>query len=182
MFHFHFLLNIEKWKKENLCQFSFFNENKLHAFCFVFVLCPVPFVIMSKRFLKLNKMAAIESLLDREVVSELVENSHRTFKEISEVLQAEFPNKRGLSVKSLKRYCHMYEIKRWQNVADNEVDEAVKCAVEPAFISFGVVFWQPDNFFAFMFFFGENFATFNVVGLNLYWLARFLVIKWWKAT
>ena len=59
---------------------------------------------MSKRFLELNKMAAIESLL--------VENSHRTFEEISEVLQAEFPNKRGLSVKSLKRYCHMYEIKR----------------------------------------------------------------------
>ena len=67
---------------------------------------------MSKRFLELNKMAAIESLLDREVVHELVENSHRTFEEISEVLQAEFPNKRGLSVKSLKRYCHMYEIKR----------------------------------------------------------------------
>ena len=57
-------------------------------------------------------MAAIESLLDREVVRELVENSHRTFEEISEVLQAEFPNKRGLSVKSLKRYCHMHEIKR----------------------------------------------------------------------
>ena len=51
-------------------------------------------------------MAAIESLLDREVVRELVKNSHRTFKEISEVLQAEFPNKRGLSVKSLKRYSH----------------------------------------------------------------------------
>lgn len=48
---------------------------------------------MSKRFLELNKMAAIESLLDREVVRELVENSHRTFEEISEVLQAEFPNK-----------------------------------------------------------------------------------------
>ena len=75
-------------------------------------------------------MAAIESLLDREVVSELVENSHRTFKEISEVLQAEFPNKRGLSVKSLKRYYHMHEIKRRQNVADNELDEVVKSAVE----------------------------------------------------
>ena len=118
-------------------------------------------------------MAAIESLLDREVVHELVKNSHRTFEEISEVLQAEFPNKRGLSVKSLKRYCHMHEIKRRQKVADNELDEVVKSA----FISFGVVFWQPDDFFAFMFFFGENFATFNVVGLNLYWLARFLVVK-----
>ena len=130
MFHFHFLPDMEKWKKENLCQFSFFNENKLHAFCFVFVLCPVPFVIMSKRFLELNKMAAIESLLDREVVRELVKNSHRTFEEISEVLQAEFPNKRGLSVKSLKRYCHMHEIKRRQKVADNELDEVVKSAVE----------------------------------------------------
>ena len=130
MFHFHFLPDIEKWKKENLCQFSFFNENKLHAFCFFFVLCPVPFVIMSKRFLELNKMAAIESLLDSEVVRELVENSHRTFEEISEVLQAEFPNKRGLSVKSWKGYCHMHEIKRRQNVADNELDEVVKSAVE----------------------------------------------------
>ena len=57
-------------------------------------------------------MAAIESLLDREIVRELVENGHRTFEEISEILQEEFPNKRGLSVKSLKRYCHMHEIKR----------------------------------------------------------------------
>ena len=39
-------------------------------------------------------------------------------------------NKRGLSVKSLKRYCHMHEIKRRQNVADNELDEVVKSAVE----------------------------------------------------
>ena len=85
---------------------------------------------MSKRFLELNKMAAIESLLDREVVRELVKNSHRTFEEISEVLQAEFPNKRGLSVKSLKRYYHMHEIKRRQKVADNELDEVVKSAVE----------------------------------------------------
>lgn len=99
MFHFHFLPDIEKWKKENLCQFSFFNENKLHAFCFVFVLCPVPFVIMSKRFLELNKMAAIESLLDREIVRELVENSHRTFEEISEVLKQSFLINEGLVLK-----------------------------------------------------------------------------------
>ena len=32
-------------------------------------------------------------------------------------------------------------------------------------------------FFAFMFFFGENFTTFNVVGLNLYRVARCLVVK-----
>ena len=74
-------------------------------------------------------MAAIESLLDREIVRELVKNGHRTFEEISEILQEEFPNKRGLSVKSLKRYCHMHEIKRRQNVADNELDEVVKSAV-----------------------------------------------------
>ena len=58
-----------------------------------FVLCPVPFVLMSQRFLELNKMAAIESLLYREIVRELVENGHRTFEEISEILQEEFPNK-----------------------------------------------------------------------------------------
>ena len=118
MFHFHFLPDMEKWKKENLCQFSFFNENKLHAFCFVFVLCPVPFVIMSKRFLKLNKMAAIESLLDREVVSKLVDNSHRTFKEISEVLQAEFPNKRGLSGPWVIRpFNFQFKIPNWKSMS-----------------------------------------------------------------
>ena len=37
---------------------------------------------------------------------------------------------RTLSVKSLKRYYHMHEKKRRQNVADNELDEVVKSAVE----------------------------------------------------
>ena len=45
------------------------------------------------------------------------------------ILQAEFPNQRGLSVKSIKRFCQAHGIAKRNIVTDDELDQIVESSV-----------------------------------------------------
>ena len=55
-------------------------------------------------------------------------NEEKTFEGVSLILQDMYPKKRGLSIRSLKRYCAKYGISRkiLQNTLDNLVADAVE--------------------------------------------------------
>ena len=72
-------------------------------------------------------MAALADILSVEAVRELVQN--HTLKEVSNILQTEFPNQRGLSVKSIKRFCQAHEIAKRNIVTDDELDQIVESSV-----------------------------------------------------
>ena len=56
-----------------------------------------------------------------EQISQLLE-SH-TFEKISLILHDEYPDIRGLSVKSIKRFCQTYGIKKRRFLSEDELDE-----------------------------------------------------------
>ena len=69
-------------------------------------------------------MAALADILSVEAVRELVQN--HTLKEVSNILQTEFPNQRGLSVKSIKRFCQAHGIAKKNIVTDDELNQIVE--------------------------------------------------------
>ena len=73
-------------------------------------------------------MAALEELVIPEEISQLLE-SHM-FEEISLILQDEYPDIRGLSVKNIKRFCQTYGIKKRGFVPDDELNEIVATSVQ----------------------------------------------------
>ena len=75
------------------------------------------------------KMAALADILSVEAVRELVQN--HTLKEVSNILQTEFPNQRGLSVKSIQRFCQAQGqgIAKRNTVTDDELDQIVESSV-----------------------------------------------------
>jgi hypothetical protein len=81
----------------------------------------------------LFKMAALEELVSLERIILLLQ-SH-TFEEVSQILQHDFPDIRGLSVKSLKRFCQRHGIKKRGLVSDNELDEIVASSVRQVFLA-----------------------------------------------
>ena len=72
-------------------------------------------------------MAALADILSVEAVRELLQN--HTLKEVSNILQTEFPNQRGLSVKSIKRFCQAHGIAKRNIVTDDELDQIVESSV-----------------------------------------------------
>lgn len=78
-------------------------------------------------------MAALDELVSFERIYQLLQNN--TFEEISEILQEEFPDARGLSVKSIKRFCQTHGIKKRGLVSDNELDELLKSAIQQVILA-----------------------------------------------
>ena len=72
-------------------------------------------------------MAALADILSVEAVRELGQN--HTLKEVSNILQTEFPNQRGLNVKSIKRFCQAQGIAKRNIVTDDELDQIVESSV-----------------------------------------------------
>ena len=52
-----------------------------------------------------------------------------SYKEISEELRALFPGVRGLSVKSLKRFCNSHHLHATSRISDNALDILVACGI-----------------------------------------------------
>lgn len=75
-------------------------------------------------------MAAMENLVSELAVCELIENEKKTFEEVSEILQSIFPNERGFSIKSVKRFCKGHSISRRQQIKDDNLDGIVQSAIE----------------------------------------------------
>jgi hypothetical protein len=78
-------------------------------------------------------MAALEDLVSVETVRQLVKT--HTLEEVSDILQTQFPNQRGLSLKSIKRFCQNTGIRKRNLVTDNELDEIVEASVRQVNIS-----------------------------------------------
>ena len=72
-------------------------------------------------------MAALADILSVEAVRELVQN--HTLEEVSNILQTEFPSKKGLSVKSRKRFCQAHGIAKRNIVTNDELDQIVESSV-----------------------------------------------------
>ena len=56
---------------------------------------------------------------------------NRKLKEVSNILQTEFPNQRGLSVKSIKRFCQAQGLAKTEILLlhDNELDQIIESSV-----------------------------------------------------
>jgi hypothetical protein len=72
-------------------------------------------------------MAALADHVSVEAVRELVQN--HTLDEVSDILQTEFPNQRGFSIKSIKRFCQAHGIAKRKLVTDDELDQIVESSV-----------------------------------------------------
>ena len=86
-------------------------------------------------------MAALADILSVEAVRELVQN--HTLKKVSNILQTEFPNQRGLSVKSIKRFCQAQGIAKRNIVTDVELDQIVESSVRQVSL---ITLWPPIVF------------------------------------
>ena len=73
-------------------------------------------------------MAALEDVVSVETVRELVKNN--TLEDVSDILQMRFPNQRGLSIKSIKRFCQKHRIQKRNRVTDDELDQLVQASVQ----------------------------------------------------
>ena len=86
-------------------------------------------------------MAVLADILSVEAVRELVQN--HTLKEVSNILQTEFPNQRGLSVKSIKRFCQAQGLAKRNIVTDDELDQIVESSVLQVNL---IILWPPFVF------------------------------------
>ena len=86
-------------------------------------------------------MAALADILSVEAVRELVQN--HTIKEVSNIFPTEFPNQRGLSVKSIKRFCQAQGIAKRNIVTDDELDQIVESSVRQVNL---ITLWPPIVF------------------------------------
>jgi len=77
-----------------------------------------------------NKMAALENILD-EVRRFLIEenNSYEVYEDLLVVIKNRYPNLRGCSLRSVKRFCTNHGIKKRMSVADGTVDIAIQGAI-----------------------------------------------------
>lgn len=72
-------------------------------------------------------MAELEELVGKEFISSYL--SCNTTKDLSDLLQARHPGKRGFSVRSIERFCQENDIKRKGFVSNDSLDELVRGAV-----------------------------------------------------
>ena len=89
-------------------------------------------------------MVALADILSVEAVRDLVQN--HTLEEVSNILQTEFPNQRGLSVKSIKRFCQAHRIAKRNIVTDDELDQIAKSSVRQVNL---IILWPSFGFLIF---------------------------------
>ena len=84
-------------------------------------------------------MAALEEYED--YVREKVVIEKYSHKQLSDELQRAFPDERGFSVRSIKRFCSEKSIKKTCNIDDQELDEVVSSAVSQVRCVFELAWW-----------------------------------------
>ena len=70
----------------------------------------------------------MDDLLDPKEIQNYIDQG-LTHAQISEILQEQYPGHRGLSTRSVRRYCAKEDI-HWTPVTDGELREAVQQGVE----------------------------------------------------
>ncbi len=75
-------------------------------------------------------MCSLEDIPDvGSVISCWVQQEGKTFQEISNLLKQMYPRKRGLSVRTVKRFCSLHGIHKRLGLSDDQVDRVVKNAI-----------------------------------------------------
>ncbi len=75
-----------------------------------------------------NSMSSLDSLDILPLVQSRVRNGH-THKRIVEELRRTFPGVRGISVRSLKRFCAVYNVYATSRISDQALDVLVAYGV-----------------------------------------------------
>ena len=70
---------------------------------------------------------------DEEIVRQKIEVEGWTHERLSDFLRAENPSTRGLSTRSVRRYCCANDIHKTPRLSHKEVEEAVRQAISEVF-------------------------------------------------
>jgi len=76
-----------------------------------------------------NKMAALENTLDEVFVRRFLIEENHSYEDLLVVIKNRYPNLRGCSLRSVKRFCSNHGIKKRKSVSDGTVDIAVQGAI-----------------------------------------------------
>ena len=74
-------------------------------------------------------MAALENILDEVFVRRFLMEENNSYKDLLVVIKNRYPNLRGCSLRSIKRFCSDHGIKKRMSVADETIDIAVQGAI-----------------------------------------------------
>ena len=74
-------------------------------------------------------MAALENVLDEVFVRRFLMEENNSYEDLLVVIKNRYPNLRGCSVRSIKRFCSDHGIKKRMSVADETIDIAVQGAI-----------------------------------------------------
>ena len=74
-------------------------------------------------------MAALGNILDEVFVHRFLMEENNSYKDLLVAVKNRYPNLRGCSLRSIKRFCSYQGIKRRMSVADGTVDIAVQGAI-----------------------------------------------------
>ena len=74
-------------------------------------------------------MPALDELALEELVKEKIENERWTYKKLSTHLQELYPGTKGISARSLRRFCSSRDIHRTSRLSEHEVDIVVSGAI-----------------------------------------------------
>jgi len=78
---------------------------------------------------KINKMAALEDILDEVFVRRFLIEENNTYEDLLAVIKNRYPNLRGCSLQSVKRFCSCHGIEKRISFANETVDIAVQGAI-----------------------------------------------------
>ena len=74
---------------------------------------------------------AVDKIVEENFIRFLVECEHKTHKEVSLIISNQFPGTRGISERSIRRYCCQHDIHRSDSsLSSNEVNSVVLGAIE----------------------------------------------------
>ena len=80
-------------------------------------------------------MAMLENVLDKDFVRQLPIEQKHTYEELVTEIKARYPNPKGCSLRSVKRFCNHHGLGKRMPVSNGALDIAIQTAVSEARIS-----------------------------------------------
>jgi len=83
-------------------------------------------------------MAALSEILEPRFVERFLIEENNSYEDLVKEIKSQFPDVRGCSLRSVKRFCSQHGIKKQVSVSDNTLDLVVQSAisetVEPTYL------------------------------------------------